>query len=457
MIRHSSTRIRLNPTAAQVEAFMRIAGCCRLVYNLGLEQRRDFWRQYRKSEGRNLHWMSQKKDLPDLKDTAPFLADAPAHCLQMALQDLQRAYDGFFAGRSGYPRPRRKYVDDSFRFPDPAQIRIDPKAGLLILPKFGRTEKDNGAIAAIFHRPIRGRIRSVTISRDGKHWYAAIQLARQAKAPEPASVKAENVLAIDRGVVVPFMGSDGIARGHAIADAPKSGAGKRRKRLEQALARAQKGSRRRAKLRLKIATHRAREARRRRDMIEKVTSGIAKNHDAVVIEKLQVQSMTASARGTLEDPGRNVAAKSGLNRSILDKGWGMFRTRLGQKLAARGGILIEVSAAHTSQTCACCGHVAKESRVSRDLFLCQACGYEAQADFNAACNIRDRGLACLGLSPSGVSETSRGRNGRGSPWSPLHQQGNCPAQAGTEAGRDKMMALSAPSTRVGQPEAPTFM
>ncbi|MCE6971150.1 RNA-guided endonuclease InsQ/TnpB family protein, partial [Cereibacter sphaeroides] len=273
MARHLSTRIRLNPDPAQEVALRQIAGCCRLVYNLGREQRRDFWRQYRAAEGRSLHWMGQKKELPALKEAAPFLADAPAHCLQMALQDLQRAFDNFYAGRAGYPQPRRKYEDDSFRFPDPAQIRVDPRAGLLVLPKFGRRAGDHGAIRAVFHRPIRGRIRSVTVSREGRHWYASILLERREKAarPDPAPITAADVCGIDRGTVVPFMDSEGLARGHAILPARGSGEAKRRRRLEQALARAKKGSKRRAKVRLKLAAHRAREARRRRDMIEKVT------------------------------------------------------------------------------------------------------------------------------------------------------------------------------------------
>ncbi|MCE6958327.1 transposase [Cereibacter sphaeroides] len=401
MHRTLSTRIRLNPDLDQEVEFRRIAGSCRLVYNLGLEQRRDFWRQYRATEGRHLHWMGQKKELPALKEAAPFLADAPAHCLQMALQDLQRAFDAFFAGRAGYPRPRKKFENDSFRFPDPAQIRIDAKAGLLILPKFGRSKGDHGAIRAVFHRPIRGKIRSVTIVREGRHWYASILLQVRCKVPaEKAPVSIDEVYGVDRGVEVPFMGSDGVARGHAILPKPGSGEAKRRKRLEQALARAKKGSKRRAKVRLKLAAHRAREARRRKDMIEKVTTEIANNHRVVVIENLPVRSMTASARGTVEDPGANVAQKAGLNTVILDKGWGLFRIRLEQKLAARGGLLIVVSAAFTSQICACCGHVSAESRLTRDLFRCTACGHEAHADHNAACNIRDRGLALLGLAPS---------------------------------------------------------
>ena len=134
-------------------------------------------------------------------------------------------------------------------------------------------------------------------------------------------------------------------------------------------------------------------------MIEKVTTEIAKSHRVVVIEDLRVQAMTASARGTAEEPGRNVAQKAGLNRSILDKGWGMFVTRLEQKLAAVGGQLIRVPAAFSSQTCSGCGHVATESRVTRDRFRCVECGSEQDADLNAALVIRGRGLARLGLAP----------------------------------------------------------
>ena len=359
MYAQTTIRIRLDPTPAQVTAFTQVAGCCRLVYNCGLEQRSAFWRQHKRATGFSFNWMGQKAELPAMKEAAPFLSDVPAHCLQMALQDLQKAYDNFFAGRAGYPKLRRKYEHDSFRFPDHKQIRIDLKAGLLILPKFGRKIDDNGAI---FHRQMRGKIRSVTVTREGRNWYAAIQVQIKVKAHTAvqAELTAEDVFGVDRGVIVPYMGSDGIARGHAIDPPATSGRAKRFKRLQQSLARAVKGSRRRKKIRLKIAMHKAKDARRRRDMIEQVTTELAKNHRVIVIERLRVLSMTASAKGTLADPSRNVAAKSGLNRGILDKGWGMFRVRLAQKLAACGG-------------------------------------HEDHADINAALVIRERGLHVLGL------------------------------------------------------------
>ncbi|MCW3783876.1 helix-turn-helix domain-containing protein, partial [Defluviimonas salinarum] len=112
MTQLKATRIRLYPTPAQEAAFLRIAGCCRLVYNLGLEQRRDFWRQHRATTGHSISWIGQKREITDLKAVAPFLAEVPVHCLQMALKDLDAAYGRFFDGAAGYPRPRKKGEND---------------------------------------------------------------------------------------------------------------------------------------------------------------------------------------------------------------------------------------------------------------------------------------------------------------------------------------------------------
>jgi putative transposase len=112
----------------------------------------------------------------------------------------------------------------------------------------------------------------------------------------------------------------------------------------------------------------------------------------VVVEALKVRSMSASAKGSVAAPGKRVRQKSGLNRAILDQGWGMFRAMLAYKLADRGGRLIEVPAAYTSQTCARCGVVDAGSRQDQAKFICAACGHEANADSNAAIVILKRGL-----------------------------------------------------------------
>ena len=114
--------------------------------------------------------------------------------------------------------------------------------------------------------------------------------------------------------------------------------------------------------------------------------------------------MSASARGTMEEPGRKVRAKSGLNKAILDQGWYEFRRQLDYKLFWKGGMLVEVNPRHTSQRCSCCGHTAKENRLSQAIFKCLACGYEENADVNAAKNIKtvgQTGLACVANHVSG--------------------------------------------------------
>lgn len=110
----------------------------------------------------------------------------------------------------------------------------------------------------------------------------------------------------------------------------------------------------------------------------------------------KVASMSRSAKGTAEKPGKNVAAKSGLNKSILDQGWGMFREILNYKLDWKGGELLAVPAAYTSQTCSDCGHVTKENRKSQSRFECVQCGHSANADTNAAINILRAGQALRG-------------------------------------------------------------
>lgn len=127
----------------------------------------------------------------------------------------------------------------------------------------------------------------------------------------------------------------------------------------------------------------------------------------IVIEDLKVSNMSKSAKGTAERHerhGRNVRAKSGLNRSILDQGWYEMRRQLEYKQLWRGGQVLGIPPAYTSQRCACCGHTAKENRPSQSKFECLECGYTANADVNGARNILAAGhavLACVGMMQSG--------------------------------------------------------
>ena len=102
------------------------------------------------------------------------------------------------------------------------------------------------------------------------------------------------------------------------------------------------------------------------------------------VEDLQITNMTRSAKGTRENPGRNVRQKAGLNRGILGSGWGLLVRRLKEKAPGRVATL---KPHYTSQWCSACGQVDRDSRESQAVFRCTACGFVGHADVNAAINI----------------------------------------------------------------------
>lgn len=167
------------------------------------------------------------------------------------------------------------------------------------------------------------------------------------------------------------------------------------KKNQAKLARRVKFSGRWKKQKAKISRLHAHIANMRRDYLHKVTTTVSKNHAMIVIEDMKVSVMSKSAAGTADEPGHNVAAKSGLNRVILDQGWYEMRRQLGYKQLWLGGEVQAGNPAYTSQKCAFCGHTAKENRQSQAVFICMACGYEANADINGTRNILAAGHAVL--------------------------------------------------------------
>ena len=122
----------------------------------------------------------------------------------------------------------------------------------------------------------------------------------------------------------------------------------------------------------------------------------------MILEDLKIANMSRSAKGTVENPGNNVQQKSGLNRAILDQGWGEFIRQLEYKLAWNGGQIIQVHPKNTSRKCPECGYISAENRKTQATFCCQNCNYTANADFVGSLNIRDAGLALLGLGGSSL-------------------------------------------------------
>ena len=256
----------------------------------------------------------------------------------------------------------------------------------------------------------------VTCDRAGR-WHVALT------APQPVLTRTPTgaVVGIDLGITATATTSDGnyLDMGDLLTPAERA----RRCQLQRRLARQTKGSNRRAATKHALARLSAREVDRRKDWIEKTTTTLVRDYDQIAIEDLQVKSMVRTARGAVNQPGVNVAQKSGLNRSIHSQAWGLFRTRLEAKAAAavdpdgtpRPVVVIAVNPAHTSQRCSACGHTAKENRKNQAAFACVNCNHADNADVNAAINIRELALATA----PGHGVDGRGGDLRlGSPSSP---------------------------------------
>ena len=216
----------------------------------------------------------------------------------------------------------------------------------------------------------------ITLDRAGR-WHIALAVI-----PEPIPAPgAGGVVGVDRGVAVAVALSTGEMTSPGGLSLKEAG---RLLRLQRRLARAARGSNRRQKVKALVAGLKAKDGDRRKDWAQKTSTDLARRFDVIRVENLNIKGMTRSARGTVQNPGRNVAQKTGLNRGILKSGWGLLVTRLEQKAPGR---VEKVKAAYTSQTCNACKHVAHESRKSQATFVRVACGHRANADVNAAMNI----------------------------------------------------------------------
>lgn len=374
-------RFRIDLDEAQADLCSHTAGICRFLWNLALEQRSMAWKHGRHPVG----YYAQRAELKGLKEAAPWMAEAPHHALQETLVDLDRAFQNLFAGRASYPAFRKKFQRDSFRFPDSKQFLVDEKGQRIKLPKLGWVPFCNGKGRHSLN--LAGTAKSITVSRDGKHWFASVLCEIEAAEPKPVRGPA---VGVDLGVAQAIT----LNTGKVLAVVGRTKAEDRRlARLQRILSRKTKGSKNRSKARARLAGFQAGIARRRRDAIHKATTMLAKNHGVIVIEDLRVKHMTASAKGTSDAPGKNVKQKAGLNRVILDKAFGEIRRQLDYKCRWYGSSLVAVNPAYTSQRCSCCGHTEAGNRRSQETFHCLSCGHDDNADTNAAKNILAAGLA----------------------------------------------------------------
>jgi len=386
-----SYRFRLYPEPSQAEVLEMHCRHARAVWNLGLEQR-SFWTRSRGQLLPRLSTVDQQKSLAEARRHT-WLGEGSSVVQQAALRDLDRAFRSWWSNPGHFARPtwRKAGIHEGFAVRDLTIERVNRRWATITVPKLGpvkfRLTRPWAQLAA-------AKSARVTCDRAGR-WHVSLTTPQPAVERSPTGA----VVGIDLGITATATTSDGehLIRGELLTPAERA----RRCRLQRRLARQTKGSNRRAATKHALARLTAREVDRRKDWIEKSTTALVRDHDLIAIEDLAVVNMVRSARGTVDQPGTNVAQKRGLNRSIHTQAWGLFRTRLEAKAAAAVDldgapapvVVIAVNPAHTSQRCSACGHTTKENRKNQAAFACVNCGHTDNADVNAAINIRELALA----------------------------------------------------------------
>jgi putative transposase len=393
-------RYRLRPTPEQEATFFQWCAAVRWVYNAALTQRNWYGRSQSDPDPHDrdsrFNAIRQSYDVRDkrLKEHPElvWLTETPSSAMTYALRDLDRAFKNFFDKRARYPSFRRARENESFTVDCFISTKSGPHMNVVMgrdsvkLPKIGRVRYTK-------HKTHKGRAKTATVIWDAGNWYLSV--ACEIPASEP-KLTGKPAVGIDLGVSLPVALSNGEAWG------PDEGLRRldaRKRRLQRELSRCKRGSKRRQQRKLKVGRISSHIAARRKARNHQITTDIARRFGVIGIEDLKVSNMTASAKGSAETPGRNVKAKAGLNRAILNVAPHQFRLFLTYKTEAWGGKLVAVDPAHTSQTCSQCGTVDRGSRVSQAEFSCSSCGHRENADINAAKNILERAVSGAGAGP----------------------------------------------------------
>lgn len=345
-----------------------------------------------------LTWWKQQPD-------TAFLKEAYSKSLQIVLQELGQAVAEAKTKTNPkrYPVFKKRGVKESFSWN--GLIKHDLENGRILIPKIGYLRYRKS-------REVLGVVKNVTVSKQSGKWYVSLQTERELSQVDPKLVDANKIIGIDVGVAKVVSASDKIGfeyNGKKIDSNQLDSINPLRMyqtklaRLQRSLSRKIKFSRNWYKAKALITKLHTKIANIRNDFIHKVTTGIARSYAYVAVEALKIKNMSKSAKGTIANHGRMVKQKSGLNKSILDQGWGMFRQFLAYKLRYNYGTeLIQINPQYTSQKCSSCGYVHSDNRKNQAEFKCVSCNFAINADINASFNIRTAGLAEIACGVDGV-------------------------------------------------------
>jgi putative transposase len=381
-------KFQLCLTRKQEIILLQWIGSCRFIYNAGLEHR---VASYNAQYPKRVFYSEQQDSLPQIKAEPNFfwLKDTPSQSLQFSLRNLDNAFSRFFQGLGKFPKKKKK-GSGGITFPQGNKLGIASKSNkksVVKIPKLGN-------IKFIHHRKLIGKIKSANISLKAGKFFISF-LTEEEKILPLRPLEIENAIGIDMGMEKSIAISNG-KYFHLNVEKIK-GIEKRVEKIQRKMAKREKFSKRWHYFQKITSRLHSEIADIRRDFLHQKSRELAENQSIVCMEDLRVKNMTKSASGTLENPGKNVAQKSGLNRGILRQGWGMFRTMLEYKCKKFGTTLELVNPRNTSRKCRMCGHTSIENRQSQENFLCVECGHNENADIHAAKNILRIGLDSLGL------------------------------------------------------------
>jgi putative transposase len=382
----------MRPTVRQGQALGEMLWDHCSLYNGALQERRDAYRHVSKT---TVRYGQQSGQLKEIRAFDPDQARWSFSSQQATLRRLDKAFAAFFrrikAGdKPGYPRFRGVGRFDTVDFPkdgDGCRWDSTPHDAVTRVRFQGV-----GHIRVHQHRPVVGKVKTISVKREGRRWYVVLTTDQATPEPLPAT---GSVVGIDMGIAS-FLTTSG---GEHVAN-PRHGA-KGAAKLEaaqQALSRCMRGSKRRRKAVETVARLHRTVRCQRLDHAHKTALNLLREHDFIAHEDLKIRNMSKTPEPK-PDPNQagtflpnGAASKAGLNRSIADAGWGVFLAILAAKAEGAGREVMAVDPRNTSRRCPQCGHTAKENRPTQEKFHCVSCGHHAHADTVGALNVLRAGL-----------------------------------------------------------------
>ncbi len=355
-------KVRLYPDAQQQQSLAQAFGWCRWLWNYYL----NLTNQTYKETSKGLSGYAVKKIIPQLKKEYEWLTSTYSQCLQQVFLNLGVAFNNFFEKRAKYPRFKSKHGQQSIQYPQNIKI-VD---NYLSLPKIGD-------VSAIIHRPIEGKIKTVTISKNCSNQYFASILFDNS-VDQPESNTDGKAIEIDLGLTHFAITSDG-----SKFDNPRI-LNKHEKNLklkQQQLSKKQKGSNNRIKARKTVARVHRKITNCREDFLRKLSRRIVNDNQVIVVENLNIKGMMQNHR---------------LAKSIHQVGWGRFFTMLKYKADMEGKIYQEVDRFFpSSKTCHVCLNQVGSLPLDVRVWTCDNCQTKHDRDVNASINLRNEGLRIL--------------------------------------------------------------